>query len=183
MFGSALFADKSPVWVTRGLHHPLPRWEGRCLDARLRGLPGLPSDLESRRQAHRFPCRRLAGLGHSGNERESQGPSRRVSTLCRPDLGLPGEPNVSQQVANRTRRRLARLSSAEERAVRLESLIELVDVADPVHRRPKQAVRVVDLEAAVVEEADVTGDELARPHMPGMPMPEEIEGVRAERRG
>src|SRR6266508_2664573 len=47
-------------------------------------------------------------------------------------------------------------------------------------RRAKETVRIVDLMTAVVEEADVAGDELARAFMSGMPA-QAIENVRGER--
>jgi hypothetical protein len=51
------------------------------------------------------------------------------------------------------------LAVTNKRVLALESLRQLVDVVDSVHRRPNQAVGVVDFRAAVVQEADVAPDE------------------------
>src|SRR5919197_556531 len=62
----------------------------------------------------------------------------------------------------------------------LQSLLELVDVAVSIHGRAKETVRIVDLMAAVVEEADVARDELPRAFVSGMPA-QPIEDVGGER--
>jgi hypothetical protein len=62
----------------------------------------------------------------------------------------------------------------------LQSLPELVDVAVSMHRRAKETVRIGDLVTAVIEEADVARDELARAFVSGMPA-QPIENARGER--